>query len=390
MALYGSALPDFPWDTLKAARDQAAKYPAGEIDLTIGSPVDPAPQIAIQALQAAADAHAYPPNSGSVPLRRAIRRFVREQAGCVADIDVLPTLGEKELVALLPALLELGEGDRVAFPEVAYPTYEVGALLAGAEPIRVNPQADPDSWPYGISLLWLNSPSNPTGHVLSVEQLRAIVSWAREHGVIIASDECYSALNWASDGEGGTPSVLSDAVCGGDASGLLMLYSLSKQSNLAGYRAAFVAGDPELIAPIREVRKHSGMMLPGPVQAAMVAALGDQNHVREQRERYRARREVLLAALPKAGLECDDADEAGLYLWVHAKASTAVTPRSAVTPNAWELVDAFARIGIIVAPGTFYGSNSECESHVRISLTASDRDIRDAAARLAHYSFPAE
>ena len=376
MTLYGNALPDFPWDTLKADRDRAAQYPSGEVDLTIGSPVDPVPQIARDALVASADSHAYPPNVGTGEWRRAVRSWLREVAGAIAPVDFLPTLGEKEMVALLVALLGIGQGQRVGFPNIAYPTYEVGARLAGAEPVAIDVETDPEGWPADLALLWLNSPSNPTGHVLSEAQLARIVRWAREHQVIVASDECYSALVWDVES---APSVLSEGVCGEDASGLLMLYSLSKQSNLAGYRAAFIAGDPELIAQLRETRKHAGFMMPGMVQHVMSVVLADREHVREQAHKYQERRETLLAALPAAGLVNDPDSVAGLYLWVHAGDGEGTD-----APTAWELVHAFAELGIVVAPGTFYGPAGE--GHVRISLTASDQDIRDAAKRLPAFS----
>lgn len=372
MALYGSALPDFPWDSLQPARDLAARYPAGEVDLTIGSPVDPVPEVALAALAEAADAHAYPANIGSRELRMAIRSWVRTHRSCTADIDLLPALGEKELVAMLPALLGLGAGDVVAFPQIAYPTYDVGARLAGAEPLPLDVDSDPSAWPAGIRLLWLNSPSNPTGHVLSVQQLRRIVAWARRSGAIVASDECYAALTW---GQELAPSLLDDAVTDGDATGLLMLYSLSKQSNLAGYRAAFIAGDAGLLEPIREIRKHTGMMMPAPVQHVMAKVLADDAHVEQQKEIYARRRQLLLEALPAAGLANDPGDVAGLYLWVYAQDA----PSSG---DAWGLVQAFAEVGIVVAPGTFYGVNEQARHSVRLSLTASDIDIRDAAQRL--------
>ncbi|MCI6575059.1 MAG: succinyldiaminopimelate transaminase [Actinomycetaceae bacterium] len=372
MALYGNALPDFPWDSLRETRDQAARYYAGEVDLTIGSPVDPVPEVALAALAEAANAHAYPAAIGSREMRLAIRAWLRTHRSCTADIDLLPALGEKELVAMLPALLGLGAGDIVAFPEVAYPTYDVGARLAGARPLPLDVESDPSLWPAGIKLLWLNSPSNPTGRVLNTQQLRRIVTWARRTGAIVASDECYAALTWT---DAQAPSLLDDAVTDRDATGLLMLYSLSKQSNVAGYRAAFIAGDAHILAPIREIRKHSGMMMPGPVQHVMAKVLADTEHVERQKHIYARRRELLVEALPEAGLMNDPQNVAGLYLWVRAQ-----DERSDV--GAWELVQAFAQIGVIVAPGTFYGVNEQARRSVRLSLTASDTDIRDAARRL--------
>src|SRR4029453_875799 len=203
-------------------------------------------------------------------------------------VGVLPTIGSKELVAWLPTLLGVGPGDVVAIPEVCYPTYEVGVQLAGPPVARAASLTalGPDT---RIKLLWINSPSNPTGRVLPVEHLRKVVAWSRERGVTVVSDECYLALGWDT-----TPvSILSDEVCDGDYTGLLAVHSLSKRSNLAGYRAGFVAGDSRLVAELLAVPKHAGMIVPAPVQAAMVAALGDEDHVGEQRVRYAPRRTLL-------------------------------------------------------------------------------------------------
>jgi succinyldiaminopimelate transaminase len=291
---------------------------------------------------------------------------------------VLPTVGSKELVALLPALLRLGAGDLVAHPAAAYPTYDVGARLAGAEPVATDDPAALLAGPDGdrVRLVWLNSPGNPDGGVLGVEELRAVVEAARAAAartgrpVVVASDECYAELAWDEPwASAGVPSVLDPRVTGGDVSGLLALYSLSKQSNLAGYRAAFAAGDPALVADLLATRKHVGMIVPAPVQAAMAVALGDDAHVAEQRERYRARRSALLGALVGAGLVVDRS-AAGLYLW--ARPATG-------DDDCWATVGRLAERGILVAPGSFYGA----PRHVRVALTGTDERIAAAAARLA-------
>lgn len=367
MGLIGHTLPDFPWDTLDPARDRAASYPGGVVDLTIGSPVDPVPPLAIDALREAEDAHAYPPNTGSAALRDAIRGWFARRRKATSDFDVLPTIGSKEMVALLPSFLGLGSEHSVGFPIAAYPTYDVGARLAGATPVAIDTDGDPQSWPR-VDLLWLNSPGNPTGHVHSREHLTRVVAWARSHDVIVASDECYAELCWD---VAEAPSILDDAVCGSDSRGLLSLYSLSKQSNLAGYRAAFIAGDPALMETLREIRKHAGFMVPGPVQHVMTVLLGDDEHVATQRAIYGSRRTKLLAAIESAGMVNDPESVGGLYLWATREGS-----------DAWELVDAFAQLGIVVAPGTFYGDSR----HVRISLTASDEAIDEAARRIPKLS----
>lgn len=376
-------LPDFPWDSLAPAKARASAHEGGIVDLSVGTPVDPTPLVVREALAAAADAHGYPQVYGTPPLREAISAWFERRRG-VPGLDpagVMPTVGSKELVAWLPTLLGIGAGDRVGLPPVAYPTYDVGARLAGAEPLVVGSLTalGPLTASNRPRLLWVNSPSNPTGQVLGVGHLRKVVDWARRNDVVVVSDECYAELPWGdahlerSDpglaAPGTVPSLLDPRVCDGDHTGLLVCYSLSKQSNLAGYRAAFVAGDPALVAQLVEVRKHAGMIVPWPVQEAMRVALGDDAHVAEQKARYAARRDVLLPALLGAGFEVDHS-EAGLYLW----ASRGEDCRSTI--------DALAERGILAAPGSFYGEAGA--QHVRIALTASDERIHAAADRLAH------
>lgn len=331
----------------------------------MGTPVDPTPDLVRAALAAASDAPGYPQVWGTPTLREAVAAWFARRRG-VADLDpdgVLPSIGSKELVAWLPTLLGAGPGDTVVIPSVAYPTYDVGARLAGATPFAAD--ALTAVGPSRVPLVWVNSPSNPTGRVLPAAHLRKVVAWSRERGAVVASDECYAELGW----EGEPPlSILHPDVCDGSNDGLLALYSLSKQSNLAGYRAAFAAGDPRLVARLREVRKHAGMIVPAPVQAAMVSALGDDDHVAEQKERYRRRRSVMLTALNGAGLRVDDS-QAGLYLWV-----TRDEP-------CWDTVNWFAGRGILVAPGEFYGAAGG--RHVRVALTATDERIAAAATRLS-------
>jgi succinyldiaminopimelate transaminase len=276
---------------------------------------------------------------------------------------VLPTLGAKELVAWLPTLLGFGAGDVVGFPSLAYPTYSVGALLAGATPQVLD--ATLAAGPARIAMLWVNSPANPTGRVLPPDHLRKMVDWARERGTILVSDECYIEFGW--DEEAPPFSVLHPSICGSSHDGLLAVHSLSKRSNLAGYRAGFVSGDPGLVARLLEVRKHAGMIVPAPVQAAMIAALDDDAHVVEQRARYRARRAVLRPALEAAGFTIEHS-AAGLYLWASRD------------EDCWTTVDWLAARGILVAPGSFYGAAGA--RHVRVALTAPDERVQAAAARL--------
>ena len=368
-------LPDFPWDSLVPLKARASSHVDGLIDLSVGTPVDPTPGVVQDALRAHADAPGYPLTIGMPSLREAVTEWFARRRG-VPDLDpagVLPSIGSKELVAWLPTFLDLGPGDIVGFPAIAYPTYDVGARLAGATPIAVASLTalGPLTTATRPKLLWLNSPGNPDGSVLGIGHLQKVVSWARHHGVIVASDECYAELDWRtdrpSDDPPTTPSLLDPRVTGGDVTGLLTAYSMSKQSNLAGYRAAFLAGDPALIARIGELRKHAGMMMPAPVQHALVAALGDHAHVAEQVEIYRGRREILRPAIEDFGLRIDGS-VAGLYLWASAD------------EDCWLTLARLAERGILAAAGSFYGPAGA--RHVRIALTASTAQITEAAGRL--------
>lgn len=358
-------LPDYPWDLIEPLAQLAAAHPEGRIDLSVGSPVDETPEVIRAALREATDAHSYPATAGSPALRAAIVEWYARRRGVagLATTQVLPTIGSKEFIATMPGMLGIGPGDAIVFPAHAYPTYEIGALLTGADAVATD---DPEAWPANTRLVWLNSPGNPDGRVLDAAQLRRAVERARELGAVLVNDECYAELNWIADEP--TVCVLAPEVIGDDPRGVLSVYSLSKQSNLAGYRAGFVAGDPELIQGLLAIRKHSGLIPPAPVQHAMVAALGDESHVTEQRERYRARRDVLKPALEAAGFRIDHST-AGLYLW-----ATEGRP-------AMETLERLARVGILAGPGTFYGDPES--RHVRFALTETDARIADAGTRLA-------
>ncbi|MBW0104577.1 succinyldiaminopimelate transaminase [Pseudonocardia sp. KRD291] len=359
-------LPDFPWDSLGAARELATAHPDGLVDLSVGTPVDPVPDVVRDALCGPASTEpGYPTTHGPAELREAVVASLERRFG-VRGVDpsaVLPTIGSKEMVAWLPTLLGLEPGDGVVIPELAYPTYEVGARLAGLDHIRSDGLTA--AGPGRVRLVWLNSPSNPTGRVLPVEHLRKVVTWARERGAVVASDECYLGLPGAADPS--PLSVLHPDVCDGDHTGLLAVHSLSKVSNLAGYRAGFVTGDPSLVAALLEVRKHAGMIVPRPVQAALAAAVSDDAHVAVQAARYEARRARLRAGLESFGLKIEHS-AAGLYLWATDGG------------NGRETVGRLAERGILVAPGEFYGPAGA--SHVRVALTASDERIDTAADRL--------
>lgn len=379
-----SELPDFPWDGLAPLKTRAKAHPEGLIDLSVGTPVDPTPRLAQSALREAANAPGYPPTAGTGALREAVLdwfarvRGVEPTRAGLTEKGVLPALGLKELVAFLPGYLGLGPEDTVMYPRIAYPTYDIGARLVGAQTIAAD--ATTAVGPGNVQLVWLNSPANPTGKVLGIEHLTKVVAWARQRGAIVVADECYAELPWEEPWRtSGVPSVLDPRVTGGSPEGILALYSLSKRSNMAGYRAAFAAGDPKLVAPILHVRKHAGMMMPGPVQTTLEAMLRDDAHVIVQREKYRGRRQQLRTALTEAGFRIDDS-EAGLYLWVTKDDIGDDSSQTGPSTGAWELLEWFAQRGILAAPGTFYGPAGE--NHVRIALTATDAHVASAAQRI--------
>jgi succinyldiaminopimelate transaminase len=338
--------------------EKARQHPRGAIDLSQGTPVDPTPAFISGALESASNSPGYPVTTGSKELRDALIRYCREQLGAKGDFDVLPTIGSKELVAWLPFLL----GSRtVIIPRIAYPTYRVGGLLAKSEVKEV--EIDAERWPTldHQTLVWINTPSNPTGRVHDRAELAAVLQH-RASGAVIASDECYFSFP-----DGKVP-ISTFEVAAGDNKNLLVVHSLSKRSNIAGYRGAFVAGDTALIRSLLEIRKHAGMMMPAPIQHATTIALGDEEHVRVQAGRYAARRASLSPVLQSLGFTVEYS-EAGLYIWCSNGSSD------------WDQVAWFAERGVIVTPGRFYGAAGE--RHIRIALTASDDAITEVLSRIA-------
>jgi succinyldiaminopimelate transaminase len=287
-----------------------------------------------------------------------MRSWAINQLGISGDFDVLPTIGSKEFIAWLPSVLE---SKKVLYPKIAYPTYLVSSLLAHAKNEAVD--IDPTKWPEA-DLVWVNSPSNPTGRVAPLSELEEIIKYSRKNKTVIASDECY--INFPATKSAPAPVSIFKAAAGNNEN-LLGIYSLSKRSNMAGYRAGLVVGDSALIAKIREVRKHAGMILSAPVQTAMIAALGDEKHVNEQADRYAHRRSVLRPALESLGFKVEHT-EAGLYIWC--------TRGEADMDSVAFLADR----GVLVTPGHFYGEAGA--QYIRVALTATDDEITRAAARM--------
>ena len=366
------SLPDFPWDRLAPFGDIARTHPDGIIDMSIGTPVDPTPEIIQEALAAASDAHGYPTTIGTIDFRQSAIDWMQRRLGVVGvTLDgVIPTVGSKEMVAWLPTLLGLTSRDVIAIPATAYPTYDVGARLAGCKTVTADGVAElaevfskAEASGRRLSMVWLNSPSNPTGRVTPADELAAIVKWARTNDIIVVSDECYIELGWDAE----PVSILHPSVADGSFDNLLMVGSLSKRSNLAGYRAGILAGDVARVKEILEVRKHAGMIMPAPVQAAAAAAFRDDAHVEAQRSRYAKRRETLKSALLAHGFEIHHS-EAGLYLGVTRH------------EECWKTVAWFAERGILVAPGEFYGEAGQ--QFVRVALTVSDERVAAFPSRL--------
>ena len=360
-------LPEYPWQKLKPFQAIAEKHANGMVDLSVGSPVDPTPKIIQDAIRDSTNAPGYPSTAGSLEFRNAVAEWFGRRRGVTLTSDqVMPTIGSKEFISFLPLVLGLGKGDVVVQPSVAYTAYVVGAALSGAEIIS---EDDPAKWPKNTKLIWINSPGNPDGRVLDVDEMKACVVRARELGALLASDECYAELGWGKWADTRIPSVLDPRVCDGSYENLLAIYSLSKQSNLAGYRAAFAAGTEELIKGLVNIRMHSGLIMPAPVQKAVIAALGDEEHVIAERVIYQRRREVLLEAVKAYGFEIADS-EAGLYLW------------ATLGEDCWVTVKRMADLGILVVPGEFYEAGGS--QYVRFSITATDEKISEGAARLTN------
>ncbi|HEX7161982.1 MAG TPA: succinyldiaminopimelate transaminase [Trebonia sp.] len=379
-------LPEYPWDELAPIAEKARSFPGGAVDLSVGTPVDPVPAVIQDALTAAANAPGYPLTAGTPELRATAAGWLARSLDAHVDpVSVLPVIGTKEFIAWLPTMLGLGPADTVIYPSLAYPTYDIGARLAGAASAPVDPAAPAgqhaagqpgagqpgglDSAPASSRLLWVNSPSNPTGRVLSAATLRDAVAWARSRGTVLASDECYIELGW----DAAPVSVLHESVRGDSLDGVLAVFSLSKRSNLAGYRAGFVTGDPALMKDLLLIGRQAGMIVPGPVQAAMTAALSDDTHASEQKARYAARRAVLAAGLTAAGFRIEHS-EAGLYLW-------ATRPGL----DCWAACELLAtECGILVGPGSMYGP--EGDAYIRAALTATDERVAAAGERLRVFS----
>ncbi len=339
--------PPYPYHRLGALRSAAETLPGGLVDCSVGTPCDPPPETVMRALAASDTARGYPESAGSTEFRSAAARWLERRFGVSVELDgITACIGTKELVASLPQHLALRHPGRdvVLYPAVSYPTYAMGAMLARCRAVPVpplTPQGDgldlqrvaPGDIDRAL-LLWVNSPSNPSG---GLTDLDAAAEFGRAHGVPVFSDECYSEFTW----EGDPQSILQF-----QTTGVVAVHSLSKRSNLAGLRVGFIAGDVDLVTYLTEIRRHAGLMVPGPAQAGAIAALEDDDHVREQRERYRDRLQYLADLLGAVGCSVR-LPAGGFYLWV------AAAPRWS---DSWAMTADLAQVGgLLVSPGEFYG-----------------------------------
>ncbi len=350
-------VPPYPYDRLGPIRELAAAHRGGPVDLSVGTPTDPPPDRVIDAFGSSGAERSYPPSIGSERYRDAAAGWLHRRVGVDVEPGALAAcVGTKEFVTSLPHLLSLRRPDldTVLYPAVSYPSYAMGAQLAGCRPVPVAPRPDGtldlttvDPLDAARALcLWINTPANPTG---ALEDIDAARTWARDNGVVLVSDECYIEFTWA-----GPPRTVIDT----DNRGVLAVHSLSKRSNLAGARAGFYAGDPDLVRYVSEIRKHMGLMVPGPAQAAAVAAWGDDSHVDAQRDRYHGRLSRMVGILDRVGVDAH-LPEGAFYLWV------------ATSGDDWGFAARLAeRLGVVVSPGEFYGPAGV--GHVRMAMVACD------------------
>lgn len=350
--------PPYPYDRLDDLKAAGEVHPGGLVDLSIGTPCDPPPRSVVDALARSGAERGYPPSVGSAAYREAAADWMGRRLGVAIDPgDLAACVGTKELVAGVPQWLRLRRPDldTVLYPAISYPTYAMGATLAGCRAVPYRTLADIDDDDARRALcLWVNVPGNPTGDLVD---LGAAAAWGRGHGVPVLSDECYVEFTWSGPGR----SILEHGV-----DGVVAVHSLSKRSNLAGVRVGFYAGDPDLVRYLHEVRKHVGMMVPGPAQAAGIVALDDDDHVELQRRRYRRRLERTAEILGAWSGRPIALPAGGFYLWFDAG-------------DGWEFTERLAAAGgALVSPGEFYGA----ERHVRVAVVQPDERIELVAARL--------
>jgi succinyldiaminopimelate transaminase len=374
----GFVPPPYPHDRLAELKARAEQADGGLVDASVGTPVDPLPEVvAVAMAEATPEATGYPPTIGTPSFRAAAATWIARRFGVrVKPEEVMACVGTKEMVASLPRFLSLRNPSRdtVLYPAVSYPTYAMGAQLAG---LRAVPVPLDDAWHLDLTaiadadaaralLLWVNEPGNPTGSTASPAHLATVADWARGHGIVVASDECYVEFTFDTEGTPAPPATILDA----GLHGVLAVHSLSKRSNMAGLRAGFIAGGGELVRYLGECRKHAGLMMAGPVQAAAAAALGDELHVDRQRARYAERRRAAVSAFGARGL-VHAGGPSTFYLWLR---------RAEGPSDGWDIAAELAETGLLVAPGDFYGPDAT--EYARMALTVTDARLSVALGRL--------
>jgi acetylornithine aminotransferase len=370
-----SGLRSYPFVRLDEAKREARARGIELVDFGQGDPREETEPFIREALaEAVAPTMGYPLAAGLPELRGAIAGWVERRFGVALDPDheIVPTLGSKEAIFHLAQLVDTsGERDLVLVTEPGYPVPERGARFAGAR-VEALPLVEergflPDldavseeTW-RRVALVWANYPNNPTGAVAPPALYERLAALAREHDFVLASDEAYSEL-WFD-----VPPVSALQVA--DRRNVVALNTLSKRSSMTGYRSGFVAGDPELVTALKAYRPNVGTAPQEFVQRASVAAWSDEEHVARTRERYRAKREVILGALDRCGLRVAGS-EATFFLWV-------------ATPDGEPSETFAARLledGIVVAPGSFFGPAGE--GYVRFALVPTLAECEQAAALL--------
>ncbi|MGC8480279.1 MAG: pyridoxal phosphate-dependent aminotransferase [Acidimicrobiales bacterium] len=356
----------------ESLREIAGKSFGEVIDLSVGSPTDPAPHVVVERLREAERLGGYPASAGFPDLRAAYERWVVKRFGMALDqLSAGMCLGTKEFIASLPGLLRTLQPDRdvLLYPSVSYPTYRFGAEIAGLQPVAV-PLAEDGVMDFErvdrqlrerALLCWVNAPSNPTGVSRGIKEA---VDFGEKSGCVVASDECYVDYVWSGEPTSAA-SIRSERV--------LSVHSLSKRSNLAGLRVGGYLGDPAIVSQLLRLRREAGLMIPGPIQIAAIAAYEDEEHVAMQRSRYHARLVMLRDALAGRGFEVA-LPEGGIYLWFKGPSDRFPTGRS--------LARYLAEIaGVVVSPGDQFGADST--SYVRMAMCAPTSLISLIAERIS-------
>tara|TARA_R110002110_G_scaffold133783_1_gene316409 strand:- start:2905 stop:4095 length:1191 start_codon:yes stop_codon:yes gene_type:complete len=382
-------LQPYPFEKLRALfADLQPPADRPHIPLSIGEPRHPSPQFVLDAVAAHLPLLAnYPATRGEDSLREAIAAWLQRRFQLTAvdpQTQVLPVNGTREaLFAFAQAVVTAGPEAMVLSPNPFYQIYEGATLLAGAEPGFVNATAAsghlpdfasvPESWWRRCQLLYICSPGNPSGAVMSIPQLQALVERAQKYDFIIASDECYSEIY--SDEAAPPPGLLQACARMGNDSyrRCVVFHSLSKRSNLPGLRSGFVAGDAAVLADFLRYRTYHGCAMPLHHQHASSAAWRDEEHVRVNRQRYREKFDAVLAIL--AGHMQVQRPDAGFYLWPETPGSD--------TDFARQL---YARQHVTVVPGSYLARDTDSgnpgANRIRMALVASQEDCVQAAQRM--------